>query len=67
MFRPRNIQTKPGIYKMLSKSNDILYIGKAKDLKKRVSSYFRKSAKHGPRIRKMIEQVNKIETVVVGS
>ena len=33
----------PGIYKMLNQTRDILYIGKAKNLKKRISSYFKTS------------------------
>jgi len=39
----KNIPTSPGVYKMLDDSRNILYIGKAGNLKKRVSSYFTKS------------------------
>ncbi len=39
----KNIPTSPGVYKMLDDSRTILYIGKAGNLKKRVSSYFTKS------------------------
>ena len=40
-----NISSKPGIYQYLNSKNEIIYIGKAKNLKKRVSSYFGKSLK----------------------
>jgi len=53
----------PGVYKFLNDKKDPLYIGKAKNLKKRVQTYFRKSAKHSPRISKMLEKVDQIEWV----
>lgn len=51
------LPASPGVYQFLNEKNEPLYIGKAKQLKKRVSSYFRKSAKHSVRIKKMLEQV----------
>lgn len=57
------IPGSPGVYKYLDDQKDPLYIGKAKNLKKRVQSYFRKSAKHSLRISKMIEQVNDIKFI----
>ena len=48
----------PGIYKFLNNKGEILYIGKAIDLKKRVSSYFLKDPIDRPRIMQMLPQVS---------
>ena len=56
----------PGVYRMLGKDGEALYVGKARDLKKRVASYFNKSA-HGPRTQLMIGQVAAIEVTATRS
>lgn len=58
------LPSQPGIYKYLSEEGDIIYIGKAKDLKKRVSSYFTKND-HTFRIKRMIQLIRNIEFVIV--
>lgn len=57
---------KPGVYQFYDKSGTILYVGKAKDLKKRVSSYFNKQLAHG-KTRALVRQIKDIEYIVVDS
>lgn len=56
----------PGVYRMLNDKGDVLYVGKAIDLFKRVTSYFQKRDQ-SPRIQLMLSQVTKVETTVTRS
>jgi len=66
-FKPYReiLPNQPGIYKYISAQEEIIYIGKAKDLRKRVSSYFVNSQQHSNRIKRMIHFISKIEFVIV--
>ena len=62
----RNLSTKPGVYKMLDTDGGVLYVGKARNLKKRVSSYFSK-ARLPSRTRAMVRRVRDVEVTVTMS
>ncbi|NDD36307.1 MAG: excinuclease ABC subunit C, partial [Flavobacteriia bacterium] len=59
----KSLPEKPGVYKHLDKDGQILYIGKAKNLKKRVSSYFSKTHDQA-RLRMLVRRVENIEVIV---
>ncbi|MFD2513207.1 excinuclease ABC subunit UvrC [Pontibacter locisalis] len=55
---------KPGIYKFFD-DNGIIYVGKAVDIRKRVSSYFNRSAQHNKKTLKLVSQIKDIEFTIV--
>jgi len=62
----KTIPESPGVYQFLNKDQKIIYVGKAKNLKKRVSSYFQKNLKSRKTIN-LVKNINSIEHVVVQS
>ncbi len=63
----KNLTTQPGVYQMYDQSGKILYVGKAKNLKNRVSSYFHKSANHAPKTVALVQRIRQIEITVAPS
>lgn len=57
----------PGVYIMKNKSRDIIYIGKAKALKNRVSQYFGSQNNHAEKVRRMVENVDDFEYIITDS
>ncbi len=62
----RTLDDRPGVYRMMNKDGDVLYVGKAKHLKRRVSSYARLRG-HSNRIARMISETAQMEFVVTKS
>jgi excinuclease ABC subunit C len=57
------LTTQPGVYRMYGESDELLYVGKARNLKKRVGSYFLR-ASGDPRIESMVSQIRRMEVTV---
>lgn len=62
----KHLPNLPGVYKMLGKNGDIIYVGKAKSLKSRVNSYFAKTIDH-PKTRALVQRIDNIETIITRS
>lgn len=62
----KTIPEEPGVYRYFNEQNEILYIGKAKDLRKRVSSYF-VSRDHSYRLKRLVDAIRRIEFTIVTS
>lgn len=61
------LTTSPGVYLMKNKSDTIIYVGKAKNLKNRVSSYFRNVSSHTPKVYRMVMNVYDYDFIVTDS
>ena len=57
----------PGVYQFVDRSGTVIYVGKAKSLRKRVSSYFVQSKEHRAKVRVLVRQIAEIRHIVVGS
>ncbi len=63
----KSLPGKPGIYQYFDSNGRILYVGKAKNLKKRVSSYFNKDTSLSGKVRVLVRKIADIRCIVVGS
>jgi excinuclease ABC subunit C len=61
----KNLPQKPGVYQFLDEKNKIIYIGKAKNLKKRVSSYFAKINSISGKVQMLVRKIADIKFIVV--
>ena len=62
----KTLTHQPGVYRMLNEESTILYVGKAKNLKKRVATYFNQG-KISPRIQSMMKQVASVEVTITNT
>ena len=59
-----NLPDSPGCY-LMKHAGEIIYVGKAKNLKNRVSQYFRPSRNHTPKVRAMVSKIDDFEIMLV--
>ena len=62
-----SVPTKPGVYQFIDDNGEIIYIGKAKNLRNRVRSYFQKNKYQTPKNQSMIKRISDLEWIVVSS
>ena len=62
----KNVTTRPGVYRMYDEHSDVIYVGKAKNLKNRLSSYFRKDV-NSVKTKALVAQIANIEVIITGS
>lgn len=62
----KKLPESPGVYIMRDKTDDIIYVGKAKILKNRVRQYFQNSANHSLKVKQMVSNIDHFEYIVTG-
>lgn len=62
--KANKLPLQPGVYIMYSANNEVIYVGKAKALKNRVTQYFGAGTNHTLKVKKMVENVNRFEYIV---
>ena len=65
--KARKLTDMPGVYLMKDAKGKVIYVGKAKILKNRVSSYFREHARHNDKVRRMVENVYDFDYIITDS
>ena len=62
-----NLPLSPGVYIMQDKGNTVIYVGKAKKLKNRVSQYFQDTVSHTPKTRLMVSKIDHFDVIVTAT
>ena len=65
--KANDLPAAPGVYLMMDKTGKVIYVGKAKKLKNRVTQYFQSGSQHNEKTRVMVSQVDKFDTIFVSS
>ena len=65
--KAHELPLKPGVYIMQNAKNEVIYVGKAKALKNRVSQYFQDSASHTEKTRAMVSQIDHFDVIIAQS
>ncbi len=63
----KSLPTSAGVYRFLDREGTVIYVGKAKNLKNRVQSYFKNDLSHSPKTRLLVKKIHDIKLVVVES
>ena len=65
LYRPENVPDEPGVYRFFNEKDEVIYVGKARSLKNRISSYFQKNV--GEKTYRMIHAANRVDWTLVRS
>ena len=65
--KANDLPLKPGVYLMMDRTGKVIYVGKAKKLKNRVSQYFQENSSHNEKTRRMVTQVDHFDTIFVST
>lgn len=63
----QTVPTRPGVYLMKDRQGEVIYVGKAINLRNRVRSYFHASAEHSPKLRRMVDKITDLDFIVTDS
>lgn len=64
-YRPENIPTSPGVYRFFNERNEVIYVGKAKNLRARLSTYFQSNLDE--KVHRMVWEANRVDWTIVGN